>query len=340
MISPAPMPRPSPFLLAPIALALAVPASAATPDPQLAKASPYRTLAALEARVAAIGFRLTTANAGWCPAKQAQYGWIWGDPRLYDEAKRSEALAAYDAAAFDLPFLAAVAPGSPAAEAGLHAGETITAIDDAAIVVPADRDDPFARITALETRMAATPLDTATIVSNVATRFALRPVAGCASDFRVEARDAESGAADGRLVLISAGLAAFAADDDELAAAVAHELAHNILRHRERLDAAGVDRGMFQNFGRSARLFRQTEIEADRLSVWLMRGAGYDPKAAIRFWERFGTRNGPVLIQPGTHPRWGDRVKSFEEEIAAIEAADAAGQPLHPPLIDAPPPLE
>ncbi|WOF42783.1 peptidase M48, Ste24p [Sphingopyxis indica] len=314
--------------------AAAVPAEAASP------ASPYRTLAALEARVAAIGFRLTTANAGWCPEKQAQYGWIWGDPRLYGADRRGEALAAYGAAAFDLPFLAAVAPGSPAAEAGLRTGETITAVDDAAILVPADADDPFARITALETRMAATPLDAATIVSNAATRFALHPVAGCASDFRVEARDTESGAADGRLVLISAGLAAFAADDDELAAAVAHELAHNILRHRERLDAAGVDRGLFQNFGRSARLFRQTEVEADRLSIWLMRGAGYDPHAAIRFWERFGTRNGPVLIQPGTHPRWGDRVKSFEQEIAAIEAADAAGRPLRPPLIDAPPPLE
>lgn len=326
-------------LFALLAAALAAPAAAA-PAQAASSASPYRTLAALEARVAAIGFRLTTANAGWCPAKQAQYGWIWGDPRLYDADRRGEALAAYGAAAFDLPFLAAVAPGSPAAKAGLHAGETITAIDDAPIVVPADPDDPFARITALETRMAATPLDAATIVSNAATRFALHPVAGCVSDFRVEARDTESGAADGRLVLISAGLAAFAADDDELAAAVAHELAHNILRHRERLDAAGVDRGLFQNFGRSARLFRQTEVEADRLSVWLMRGAGYDPRAAIRFWERFGTRNGPVLIQPGTHPRWGDRVKSFEQEIAAIEAADAAGRPLHPPLIDAPPPLD
>src|SRR3546814_9543762 len=110
--------------------------------------------------------------------------------------------------------------------------------------------------------------------------------------------------------------------------------------HRERLDAADVDRGLFKGFGRSARLFRQTEVEADRLSVWLMRGAGYDPQAAVRFWGRFGTRGGPVLIQPGTHPRWRDRVRSIEEEIAAIRAADAAGRPLEPPLIAAPPPLE
>ncbi len=59
--------------------------------------SPYTALAATEARVAAIGFRLTTANAAWCPMRQPQFGWIWGDPRLYDADRRAEALAAYDA---------------------------------------------------------------------------------------------------------------------------------------------------------------------------------------------------------------------------------------------------
>src|SRR3546814_1625850 len=50
----------------------------------------YAELAALEARVAAIGFRLTTANVGWCPVRQAQFGWIWGDPRLYDDTRSEE----------------------------------------------------------------------------------------------------------------------------------------------------------------------------------------------------------------------------------------------------------
>ena len=331
-------------LLAFLPLAFAAPAAAAPAEAAridtAPPASPYRTLATLEARVARVGFHLTTANAGWCPVHQAQFGWIWGDPRLYDERNRDAARAAYGAGAADLPFLAAVAPGSPAAMAGLHVGDTIAAIDDTPVVVPEQDEDPFARIAALETRMAAAPIDGAVSVSGPGRRFDLHPVAGCVSDFRVEADDSESGGADGRLVLISAGLAGFAADDDELAAAVAHELAHNILRHRARLDAADVDRGLFKNFGRSARLFRQTEVEADRLSVWLMQGAGYDPQAAIRFWQRFGTRNGPVLIQPGTHPRWRDRVSSFEREIAAIQAAQAAGAALHPPLIDAPPPLE
>ena len=263
-----------------------------------------------------------------------------GDPRLYGPRDRAEALAAYHAADVDTAFVAAVAPGSPAAAAGLHTGAVIGSVDGQP-VARAEPGDPFARITLLETLFAALPPQARTIVgSDDARAVAVAPVPGCASDFRVNARAAAAGGADGRLVVVSTGLIDFAASDDELAAAIAHELAHNILRHRARLDAAGVDRGLGKPFGRSARLFRQTEVEADRLSVWLLAGAGYDPAATIRFWTRFGQRKGAPLFQAGTHPRWRDRVASFEAEIRAIDEARTAGRPMKPPLIDAPPPLE
>ncbi|PQM28257.1 peptidase M48, Ste24p [Sphingopyxis lindanitolerans] len=325
------------LILAPILLGFLLPPAAIA---SIAGPSPYAELAALEARVAAIGFRLTTANAAWCPAVQPQFGWIWGDPRLYDGARRAEALAAYHAADIDAPFIAAIAPGSPADRAGLHVGAPVLTIDGTA--VPASEDaDPFARIAAVEARFAALPPRAAAKISGAAgPAVAITPVPGCASDFRVDARDRPEGAADGRLVVVSGGLVRFAASDDELAAAVAHELAHNILHHRARLDAAGVDRGLGKQFGRNARLFKQTEIEADRLSAWLLAGAGYDPHAAIRFWTRFGQREGRPLFQAGTHPRWRDRVASIATEVRAIDAARAAGRPLEPPLIADPPPLE
>lgn len=317
---------------------LATPVLAAAP----AETAPYATLATLEARVATIAFRLTTANAAWCPAVQPQFGWLWGDLRLYDEGYRADARATYRASDADAPFIAAVAPASPAAAAGLRVGAAIFAVNG--VLLAADgqaKGDPFSRITALETQLGALPLTAGIeIATNDGRTVRVTPVMGCASAFRVEDRKQVAGVADGRLVLINAGLASFAADDNELAAAVAHELAHNILRHRERLDAAGVDRGLGKQFGRSARLFRQTEVEADRLSVWLMQGAGYDIEAAPRFWRAYGKQGGPVLFQAGTHPRWQARVASVEAEIAAIRAAEAAGTPLTPPLIAAPPPLE
>lgn len=315
-------------------------ALAATPAPASAtSSSAYSALAALEARVAAIGFRLTTANASWCPAQQPQFGWIWGDLRLYAPKDQPAARAAYAASDRDAPFLAAIAPGSPAAEAGLAVGTPVTAINGAP--PPAgEGDHPYARVTAYETAFAGLPLRDPAAVATGGASLPVIPVAGCRSDFRVEAVDRPMGMAEGRLVLISKGLAEFAANDDELAAAVAHELAHNILRHRARLDAAGVDRGIGKQFGRNARLFRQTEVEADRLSVWLLAGAGYDPAAAVRFWTAFGQRKGRPLFQAGTHPEWRDRVASIEEEIRTIDAARAAGRPLEPPLIANPPPLE
>lgn len=302
-------------------------------------ASPVAALAAQEARVAAIGFRLTTANADWCPIQQSQYGWIWGDPRLYPEAKRSALYVVYGVGSVDAPYVAAIAAGSPAAAAGIRVGAPVTRVN-AGAVAPGASDDPFARVTEIEMLLAALPPGGAATLEGDGRRWTVTPVAGCASDFRVEDRRREGAVADGRAVYVDAGLADFATDDQELAAAIAHELAHNILRHRARLDAAGVDRGLGKQFGRSARLFRQTEVEADRLSVWLLANAGYDPRAAVRFWERFGRRKGKPWFQPGTHPRWKDRVASFETEIRAIDAARAAGRPLEPPLIANPPPLE
>lgn len=327
-----------PVLLLASALLAILPATPAAAS--ASAASPYPELAALEGRIAAIGFRLTTANAAWCPALQPQFGWIWGDARLYAPARRAEALTAYHASDVDAPYLAAVAPGSPADLAGLKVGVPVLLLNGVA-VPQGEGSDPFARIAAVETLFATLPQGVAAQISGAAGHVAtVTPVPGCATDFRVDARDRPEGAADGRLVVVSGGLVQFATNDDELAAAVAHELAHNILRHRARLDAAGVDRGLGKQFGRSARLFRQTEVEADRLSPWLLAGAGYDPHAAIRFWTSFGKHEGQSLFQAGTHPRWRARVASVEAEVRAIDAARAAGQPLQPPLIANPPPLE
>ena len=139
-----------------LSLSIAFPTVAAASAGQ----SPYAALAATEARVAAIGFRLTTANAAWCPVTQPQFGWIWGDPRLYTPDRRAEALAAYRADDHNHAFVAALAPGSPAAAAGMQVGAPVTAIATAP-VPNGEGDHPFARITAIETSFAARPGGTA-----------------------------------------------------------------------------------------------------------------------------------------------------------------------------------
>ena len=105
-------------------------------------------------------------------------------------------------------------------------------------------------------------------------------------------------------------------DDADIAVVVAHELAHNILRHRARLDAAGISRGLFAEVGRNGRLIRRTEDEADLLGLHLLRNAGYDPASAPRFWRDHGGDVDGGLHGGGGHRghgrfRWGGQTRCF-----------------------------
>ncbi|MBO9696050.1 MAG: M48 family metalloprotease [Sphingopyxis sp.] len=304
-------------LVAAIALALSsVPAGAAG-----GPADPYAALAQQEARLAAIAYRLTTASARWCPAVTPQPGWILGDLRRFPEGDRMAAGEIYGRA--DGPFIAAVAPGSPAERAGLTRGTRIAAINGDAIL-PAG-EGPTIRIdTAIVKLYSLDPAGAWTITDTQGHLFRMAPAPGCASAFRIEFQGAQA-AANGILVRVTLALAQSIDDDAQLAAVVAHELAHNILRHRDRL---GSDR--------SAARVRQTEFEADRLAVWLMADAGYDPAAAIRFWERHKR----PLVRATSHPPRSERIATIESEIKAMAVARAASSTARPALIDTLPPLE
>lgn len=61
---------------------------------------------------------------------------------------------------------------------------------------------------------------------------------------------------------------------------------------------------------------RKHESEADRMGVLLMAAAGYDPREAIRFWERMakvsGGRSPPEFMS--THPSHETRIHDLEKE--------------------------
>jgi hypothetical protein len=289
---------------------------------------------ALDQRVATIGHRLAVASRDLCRDRANLAGFAVHDLSQYGADFRPAAIRAFGLEAG--PGVLAVVPGGPADRAGLRLDDILLSLDGEALPHgDPGRDRSFERMAQILDAIDAAFADGA---ADVAIRRGGAPLIlhigtepGCASRFQLILSRGMNAAADGRYVQVTNALAAYAADDAELAGVLAHEFAHNLLGHRVRLDQAGVSRGFFGNFGRSARNIRTTEIEADRMSVYLMERAGYDPVAAVRFWSRFGRRGLNFLGSP-THPNWRSRVALLEAEIGAIRSARAAGRVPVPPV--------
>ena len=329
--------------LLPAALAL-LPVAARPAEPVDLESS-LAGLRALDQRVASIGFRLATAGLDFCSDRQWRWGFAVHDLSQYGASYRPAAIRRFGLDAG--PAVLALAAGGPAERAGLRADDVLLRLDGEPLPAPPARsrrsfdqverildalDRAFADgVAAIEVRRGAERL-TVTI----------RAERGCATQFQVIPSSGMNAHADGRYVQISSALAAYAGDDQQLAAILAHEFAHNVLHHRLRLDAADASRGSRGGFGHDARQVRETEAEADRLSVYLLDRAGYDPAAAVRFWRRFGHR-GLNFIGSPTHGNPHHRIETMEREIAIIARARAAGRvPVpdfvaHPAALSPPP---
>lgn len=152
----------------------------------------------------------------------------------------------------------------------------------------------------------------------------------------------------GGKVAVYSGLMDLMRNEAELSFVVAHEVAHALARHsgeriswgylqtlggnllssayqNEYLDAAykkGTDIGVMLPFSRS------DEYEADKIGMMLMAQAGYNPNAAIEFWNRFvGDSTESVLDGlMSTHPRDADRIEAMKANLPEAEKAYAAAK--------------
>ena len=146
----------------------------------------------------------------------------------------------------------------------------------------------------------------------------------------------------GGKIAVFTGMVRVAQDEDGLATVIAHEIAHTIANHGgERTSqlllaelggiglAAAIKeepektkRIVLMAYGAGASLgfilpySRLHETEADRIGLILMAKAGYDPRAAIPFWERMQAeekRNPPEFLS--THPAPKKRIESIRQQI-------------------------
>lgn len=138
----------------------------------------------------------------------------------------------------------------------------------------------------------------------------------------------------GKIAVYTGLITRLNASDDELAAVMGHEIAHALREHsreqasQQALQGIGVQIGAaLLGIGELGQQLTQTlldvtfnlphsrsdETEADRIGVELAARAGYDPRAAVRLWEKMARVGGgrpPKWL--ATHPDPSDRTRDLQ----------------------------
>jgi predicted Zn-dependent protease len=182
---------------------------------------------------------------------------------------------------------------------------------------------------------------------NRAERVAGRVLRGAGEDPKgwdvvvFKSQEVNAFALPGNKIGIYEGMMRMADSDDQLAAVLAHEVAHDEAKHAaqrmssEAATQAGIDilgsalgtaggvppqaiaglLGAGAQYGIILPYSRNQELEADRLGLRYMAAAGYDPHAAITLWQKMehAGQSAPTFLS--THPAPAERVEQLEAQL-------------------------
>ncbi len=315
-----------------LVLAVSAPAWAQSPPVRAQDADLFEAIRAGDLRLASVGYRLSVAAAPLCDRKEPGLGLQLHTLAQYSPSARDRVRTHFRFEGTNTVAIEGVQPDSPAERAGLKQDDTIVAIGEVTMPRGLPETASTAQLAALHAAIAALPparpIDVSVIRGGVPVRVRVMPVPACRTRYELRMADGFDARATGEMVQIPREYLE-ELDPALLPAPIAHELAHNILHHTARLDAAGAQFGLASGFGRNVGLFRQTEIEADILSVHLLARAGYPTEIAARFWGGFGPKLIAGQIRSRSHPPFKDRAATVAAEAARIAAAEG-----HAPLPD------
>ncbi len=167
----------------------------------------------------------------------------------------------------------------------------------------------------------ATPLHTPLVLDTDRGHIAFSPPPGCPAIFVADTARGLSAGSDGTRIRVTTQMLDFAADDTELAAIIAHEVAHLALCHHDHDDQM------------RPRSKRKREAEADRLSARLLYVAGHDMTGPNAFWPRFGRKRGVTDLFDVSH---GSAKRRLRRITAEYEAARREGLSANDPVVFAP----
>jgi predicted Zn-dependent protease len=155
-------------------------------------------------------------------------------------------------------------------------------------------------------------------------------------EFKVfEVKEPNAFCLPGGKVAATTGIFPYFANDAEMAAVVGHEVGHAVARHAGERMSQGIIQssggtalsiftktpgaqeayGIATEVGAMLPYSRTQEYEADQLGMIFMAKAGYDPAAALTFWDKFGKlgSNSRVKELLSTHPVGEKRLQELKD---------------------------
>jgi membrane-associated protease RseP (regulator of RpoE activity) len=239
-----------------------------------------------------------------------------------------------------------VLEGGPAEAAGIKPRDVIKSINGVQVT---DRE---AFIQLFENAGPEDPLQYEIERSGETLSLAVKPERACRFPITLRPEQIINAFADGKQILITRGMVNFARTDDELALVIAHEMAHNIMKHieaRQQNMGVGVladiavillSRGQVSstNFSRlAANAYSQEfEAEADYVALYVLAQAEKPIADAPQFWRRMAAAH-PANIKSNhsaTHPSSAYRMVALEETVKEIDGKRVKGEPLVPNMAD------
>jgi len=159
----------------------------------------------------------------------------------------------------------------------------------------------------------------------------------------IDSEEVNAMALPGGFFYVNAGLITSADSESELAAVMAHEIAHVTARHGTEQATkgqianyamlpliflgGGLGYGIYQAAGvliplKFLHFSRKAETEADFLGMQYLYKTGYDPAAAISFFQKIKAQEkkkpGKLAKAFRTHPLTGDRIRKTEYNISLV----------------------
>ena len=320
-------------------------------------------------RVDDIGYALLAAAAPFCsgalaPKSGLRFANAYSYARDYQAAARAMGFS-------DTLVVVGVAAGSAAERAGFAVGDRIAAIDGGTPPVGSSALQTLSR--QLQARRVPGPILTlqrgalafpsepsaeeptaAPAQAAPALRTALPTDSVCGYNLAATRMDVLNAWADGTNVTVTSSMLRFVADDDELAAVLAHEIAHNAMRHVQATQQNAAVGGLFGDIidifaatqGYNTRgeftkagmnvgslVFSQDfEREADYVGMYLLARAGRSTARAPNFWRRMAQENPGSIKYASTHPTTAEQFVRLEQAVKEIDLKIARGEDLAPEM--------